>query len=242
MPTTLQLRRGTTAENAAFTGAAGELTVDTTTNGLIVHDGSTTGGNAVVGAGGGGGDPAVTGVMVANQVDTLHYGHNVSSLRNCTQVEPVANRIHFAPAWFFFETTITELGFATSAADAAATNTRCGIYDQNPTDGYPNNLLAGTGHIATASGSGAYTETLGTPLVLAPGIYWFAIKTDSTVLGVSTVNVGGEGSQGSPVGLNRGALKMRPPYKDGETGAMPNPMGTATDILNTSALRTAGFL
>ena len=52
MPTTLQLRRGTTAENAAFTGAEGELTVDTQTNSLNVHDGSTVGGNAITGGGG----------------------------------------------------------------------------------------------------------------------------------------------------------------------------------------------
>lgn len=51
MPTTLQLRRGTTAENAAFTGAEGELTVDTQTNSLNVHDGSTVGGNAITGGG-----------------------------------------------------------------------------------------------------------------------------------------------------------------------------------------------
>ena len=44
MATQLQLRRGTTVENNAFTGGAGELTVDTNTNGLRVHDGSTLGG------------------------------------------------------------------------------------------------------------------------------------------------------------------------------------------------------
>lgn len=44
MATQLQLRRGTTAENNAFTGAIGEVTVDTDTNALRVHDGSTTGG------------------------------------------------------------------------------------------------------------------------------------------------------------------------------------------------------
>ena len=40
----LQLRRGTTAENNGFTGAPGEVTVDTTANLLRVHDGSTVGG------------------------------------------------------------------------------------------------------------------------------------------------------------------------------------------------------
>jgi len=44
MAVQLQLRRGTTAENNGFTGAPGELTVDTTTNLLRVHDGATVGG------------------------------------------------------------------------------------------------------------------------------------------------------------------------------------------------------
>ena len=44
MATQLQLRRGTTAENDVFTGAVGELTMDTDTKGLRVHDGNTTGG------------------------------------------------------------------------------------------------------------------------------------------------------------------------------------------------------
>jgi len=48
MPTTLQFRRGTTAQNDAFTGAAGELTFDTTLNTIIAHDGSTAGGHTLV--------------------------------------------------------------------------------------------------------------------------------------------------------------------------------------------------
>ena len=42
--TTLQLRRGTQSENASFTGAQGEVTVDTTRSLLVVHDGTTVGG------------------------------------------------------------------------------------------------------------------------------------------------------------------------------------------------------
>ena len=44
MPTILQLRRGTTTEHASFTGAEGEVTVNTTKDTLVVHDGSTAGG------------------------------------------------------------------------------------------------------------------------------------------------------------------------------------------------------
>ena len=40
----LQLRRGTTAQNNAFTGAVGEVSVDTDKEVLVVHDGVTVGG------------------------------------------------------------------------------------------------------------------------------------------------------------------------------------------------------
>ncbi len=43
----LQLRRGTTAANDLFTGADGEVTVDTTNHSLRVHNGSTQGGYLV---------------------------------------------------------------------------------------------------------------------------------------------------------------------------------------------------
>jgi Major tropism determinant N-terminal domain/Protein of unknown function (DUF1565) len=42
-----KFRRGTTAEMAAFTGAEGELTVDTTKDTLVVHDGTTLGGHVL---------------------------------------------------------------------------------------------------------------------------------------------------------------------------------------------------
>lgn len=44
MATQLQLRKGTKIQNDTFTGAQGELTMCTDTNGLRVHDGHTTGG------------------------------------------------------------------------------------------------------------------------------------------------------------------------------------------------------
>ena len=46
--TQLQLRRGTTAQNDTFTGAQGEVTVDTDQHGLRVHDAATPGGHAIV--------------------------------------------------------------------------------------------------------------------------------------------------------------------------------------------------
>lgn len=44
MSTAIQRRRGTTAQHATFTGLAGETTVDTDKNTVVVHNGSTAGG------------------------------------------------------------------------------------------------------------------------------------------------------------------------------------------------------
>jgi hypothetical protein len=44
MTTALQLRRGTTSQHSTFTGANGEVTVDTTKKTAVVHDGTTAGG------------------------------------------------------------------------------------------------------------------------------------------------------------------------------------------------------
>ena len=43
----IQIRRGTAAENDAFTGAIGEVTMDTTNKTLRVHDGITAGGTVL---------------------------------------------------------------------------------------------------------------------------------------------------------------------------------------------------
>ena len=44
MSKAVQRRRGTTAEHTTFTGALGELTVDTTKDTVVVHDGAAAGG------------------------------------------------------------------------------------------------------------------------------------------------------------------------------------------------------
>jgi len=44
MAVQVQARRGTTSEHSSFTGANGELTVDTDKKTVVVHDGSTAGG------------------------------------------------------------------------------------------------------------------------------------------------------------------------------------------------------
>ena len=48
MATQIQFRRGTTSQNATFTGANGEVIVDTVKWTMVVHDGSTAGGYEMV--------------------------------------------------------------------------------------------------------------------------------------------------------------------------------------------------
>lgn len=50
MPTAVQFRRGTTAQHATFTGALGEVTVDTDKDVVVVHDGALAGGYPMAGA------------------------------------------------------------------------------------------------------------------------------------------------------------------------------------------------
>lgn len=66
MPTQVQLRRGTTVQHATFTGAVGEVTVDTTKKTVVVHDGSTQGGLEVAKA-----DLTNTSALTAASTTTL---------------------------------------------------------------------------------------------------------------------------------------------------------------------------
>lgn len=49
MPTVVQFRRGTTVQNSAFTGARGEISIDSDKQVIVVHDGVTAGGNELLG-------------------------------------------------------------------------------------------------------------------------------------------------------------------------------------------------
>jgi hypothetical protein len=62
----VQFRRGTAAQHTSFTGEEGEVTVNTTTNELVVHDGVTVGGHTV---GGVSTDPSFQSLTVVGDLD-----------------------------------------------------------------------------------------------------------------------------------------------------------------------------
>lgn len=74
----LQLRRGTTAQIAGFTGAQGEVVVNTDTHALVVQDGITAGGF-----------PSATSPQVTNA--TFYYNENVGSAANAYLLDPKVN-------------------------------------------------------------------------------------------------------------------------------------------------------
>lgn len=61
MPTVIQFRRGTTAQNDAFVGANGEITIDTQLHMVRLHDGVTVGGHIISGYAGSQGTQGFTG-------------------------------------------------------------------------------------------------------------------------------------------------------------------------------------
>jgi hypothetical protein len=77
----VQFRRGTAAENNAFTGAVGEITVDTTNKQLRVHDGSTAGGTAALA-----GLPANNAVVDTEQTFTAPQRGAITALTSAATI------------------------------------------------------------------------------------------------------------------------------------------------------------
>jgi hypothetical protein len=89
MATTLKLRRGTTAEHSTFTGAVGEVTVDTDKDVIVVHDGSTAGGFPALRAGSG---ASVSSVTNSGNLTFTGTGNRIlGDFSNAT----IANRVMF---------------------------------------------------------------------------------------------------------------------------------------------------
>tara|TARA_B100001287_G_scaffold265656_1_gene258798 strand:+ start:250 stop:729 length:480 start_codon:yes stop_codon:yes gene_type:complete len=90
MPTTVQFRRGTTGQNNSFTGAAGEITINTTKKTAVVHDGSTAGGSTLISENDEGYWSAVTNTDIDSAIENVD-SWSASTYRSAKYVYQVSN-------------------------------------------------------------------------------------------------------------------------------------------------------
>ena len=159
MSTQVQIRRGTTAEHSTFTGAVGEVTVDTTKDTVVVHDGSTAGGFPLVRA------ADIGSTVQAYDVDTAKT--------DVAQTYTAAQR-----------GTISALtSAATVTPDFGVANNFSLTLAHNVTLANPTNLTAGQ------SGAIVITQGSGTAYTVAYGTYWkFSGGTPTMSTGLSSVS------------------------------------------------------
>lgn len=147
MPTVVQFRRGTTEQNNNFTGAAGEISIDTTIDTIRVHDGATQGGFPLVNTTAsqsmanktltGTGDINITGVVTASGNITGNY-----ILGNGSQLTGI-------------DATSIQSGTSSMSVLTSGGNIRANVAGaaiiKITSDGIENEKANGTGNIGTSS-------------------------------------------------------------------------------------------
>jgi hypothetical protein len=104
----VQIRRGTTTEHSTFTGAVGEITVDTTKDTLVVHDGSLAGGYPLARATGD--------QLFVNVVETVYNlsGTAIDASNGNIQYKTIGANTTFTDSLNTGESIILRLGSASS--------------------------------------------------------------------------------------------------------------------------------
>lgn len=159
MSTAVRLRRGTTTQHSTFTGAEGEITVDTTKDTVVVHDGATAGGFPLV-------KEAAIGVSVQPYDATIlvdaDIGTSVQAYDADTAKLDVVQAYTAAQRGTPVALTSTSGSIATNLALA---NNFTHTTSENTTLANPTNIVAGqSGVIVITQGATART--------LAFGSYW----------------------------------------------------------------------
>lgn len=194
MATQIQTRRGSTAQTNAFTGALGEITVDTTLDIIVVHDGATAGGF-----------PAVN----TTSTQTLTN----KTLTSPTLTTPtITGTTTFSDGAYNFDiashdgTNGLQLGGVLVTASAAELNALDGITatvtELNYTDGVTSAIqtqldakLVAANNLSDLSDAGTARTNLGLGSLATLSAVGAAQITDNTV-GAAELNVSGNGSAG----------------------------------------------
>jgi len=236
----VQLRRGTTAEHSTFTGAVGELTVDTTKDTVVVHDGALAGGVAL----------ATEANVLTNDTDianltngtTKHTGFNSTGIDD--NATSTAITIDASENVGIGDT--TPAGAKLKIVDTGTT-THGLMVEGNQTSGHLAYLYTNSSHTgnmlrvhqdgAGSTGTTVYVETDGT--VPTNNI----LDIVSTATSVFKVKVGGDvevntgnlviGTAGKGIGF--GSTAADNTLDDYEEGTwIPTPHGDATGVISSA--------
>jgi hypothetical protein len=135
MPTILQLRRGTTTEHASFTGSEGEVTVNTSKDTLVVHDGSTQGGFEIALADG-------SNLTGASGIDTDDLSEGSSNLYHTTARARSAISVS---GDLTYDSSTGVISFTNDAGDIESVAAGSGLTGGGTTGEVTLNIGAGTG-------------------------------------------------------------------------------------------------
>ena len=161
MATQVQFRRGSTAQNDAFTGAVGELTVDTSLYVLRIHDSVTPGGVATVGL-------SSTQTLTNKTITSLTLSGNVTGTANISSLTGfisasgnITSTANIAGGNLVTAGLITATGNITATANVAGGNLitagQLFVNSGNNATAIVNNAANGVGNIGS---SGTYFNTV----------------------------------------------------------------------------------
>lgn len=241
MTTAVQHRRGTTAEHAAFTGLEGELTIDTTKDTAVIHDGTLTGGyplakenlaNVTTS-----GLSSISGAATASDDKFFIFDQSATSLKTITRAE-LNNAIEqdalanvAITGGTINGTTIggtTAAGVSATTLSASSTVTFTGLSASqavftNASDQLVSNAITGTGNVVMSTSPTLVTPVLGTPSS--------ATLTFATGLPIST------GVSGLGTGV---ATFLATPSSANLAAAVTGETGTGALVFGTSPTITGG--
>ena len=172
MPTQLQFRRGTTSQNNGFTGAVGELTIDTDTDAIILHDGSTAGGLEIV----------PSGTIVA-------YGNTTAPAGWLVCNDAAVSRTTYARLFAIVGTSFG-IGDGTSTFNVPDLRDRVplGFGTNMSSLGAATTGIAASAVMASATKSGLTTNSGSAALSVTNGTFATSAKDSSTSTAVTAVN------------------------------------------------------
>jgi len=152
MATEVQRRRGTASEHNTFTGAAGEVTVNTTNDSLHVHDGATAGGFEAMRADA---DNAQNDVITNDMLSLNANDGEIKKAINSDNAPP----IYACRAWVNFNGTGT-VSIRDSGNVSSITDNVTGDYTVNFATAMPDNDYAATMSSINSSSANGQTVVL----------------------------------------------------------------------------------